>query len=267
MLGAKHNLITDTHDIEFVEIFNKFFILKFDTVHFNNELIDDLVDTAKYNDYYLLFNSAIINKKKDGEGAGKDRAIQEIVVYDKNKDEYYNIEEMSESTLFLSSEMNTIFKKFELKSDDDIVMIPFSYFVDEVDSSIPLFEIEFKNNDLIEPLKKLDSIINTKQIAKFESFKDIIDITMPLFSKAGINMPQIHMEVIISRLTRSLDMGQVDWNDPEVKYTMVPYDTAILTNPSPVTSIIHIEAKKQLRGAYNFYKKKGSSIYDTIIKS
>lgn len=263
LLSGKHNLMTDTHDVEFIELFRNFFTMKMDIIIFNEEMCDAVRESDTYKKYSFFFNSKTIKKKKDGEHGSRNRIVEEIVVHNKETDEYYNIENVSECNIYMSSEMNELYRKYELQSHDERVFVPFEALVENPEMDI--FEVEFKNNDLIEPIMELDSIINSKKIKEFEKPEDLLYKLIPLFNKAGINMPQIHMEIVISRLIKDNNMNYIDWSLKDPEYQLVTYNNAIMYNQSPVNSIIYGKVKQQLQGKWNFYEKEGTSIYDAMI--
>jgi hypothetical protein len=264
LLSAKHTLNTVTDTVLFSDNFDTYMDLRYDLVYIKPDLIED-IEEGKGSKLSFYFNNETVKKVKDGEGRRKTRIIQEIVIYDHDKEEFYTVEEFSNSKIYLSLELSQAYREAESKSRGEVfIPIEASGLFDFASS--PLFEIEFKNKDLTEPIKKLDSIINTKQANEY-TYNDLIDTVVPLFNDAGIHMPQIHFEIVVSQMVRTKEGKQVDWTKSQVDYICFGYTTAIKHFDSAILSIINREAPGQLKGDYGFFDKKGTSIYDCIADS
>lgn len=272
LLSAKHALLTDTNRIKFDSVFYQFFQLGNGQISLN----PDLVETSTSPDsglehLFLEFYPGAMKKRLDGESRRHDRQFPEIIIYDDRDDSRINIAEENGAPLYLSPEFNdtNFLPKLHYWNGHDPIRIPFTDLVDtgEVLTSV-LFEYAYKNNELVSPLIRLESIMfNCETIQEFSSIDDCLDTLMPLFVKGGIHVPDYQTEMLVSQLIIDYAGNAVDWTLPDPEYVFNSISKAIQHFPSAITSILYRESSAQIGGAYQTYEKKGTSDYDPCILS
>lgn len=268
LLSAKHALKTDTTDVEFADNFNSYFTLSVGKIEFSKGFIESVMDTPdNYNNLYLEFNPVSIKKMKDGEGSHFDRQFEQIVIYDAITDTREIIEEKNGIKLFMSPEFCELFYIPLSLSDDYEIRIPVVDLVKEQISS--LFEYEYKNSEIADPLMEINSILNnntsTVGVNQYKTFNECLDDLLPKFEKGGIHVPNIHIEMLVACMVYDPTDGDVDWSEPDPEYKFCSIQRSIMNSKSVITSLLFSDTNPQLDGQYGTYSKTGTSGYDSYI--
>lgn len=271
LLSAKHALLTKTTTVNFTDNFNAYFALDFDrvgTISFNKSFIAAAtVNADNYTGLYLEFNPCAVRKMKDGEGRHFDRQFDQIVIYDAVSDTREIIGESNDIKLFLSPSFSESFYLPASMSDSYEIRIPI---IDLIQDQISvLFEYEFKNSELADPLKEINTILNNSTdkvgVNQYNTFNDCLDDLMPKFEKGGIHVPDIHIEMMVACMIFDQDDQDVDWNESDPEYKFCSIQRSIMNSKSVITSLLYSDTNPQLDGAYQTYKKSGTSGYDSFL--
>lgn len=271
LLSAKHSLNTNTVDIAFSERFDDFFeTTSTYQICFNQDMIDaSAEDSEEFNHKYLLFYLATMKKTKDGENRLYDRYITEINIYDDRDESIITVNELNGEKIYLSQEFNNNYflDAIRNKGPKDLVYIPFNELIQSGKVCCEtLFDYQFKNNDLADPLNTLNDTLTVKRgVAQFETYDEFINALQPMLAKAHIDVPDLQAELLISALVIGKDDRPVDWTleNPEYKFNTI--NNAIYSSQSALTSILYQESSSQLAGAHNTFEKTGTSAYDYFI--
>ena len=266
LLSAKHALKTDTVRIKFPDEFYQYFELGNGTISFNSEMIDASAEHDEdFENMYLEFYPNAMKKLQDGENRHHDRSFTEIVIYNANDDTRTTISEENQLPLYLSPEFNNDFflPAYHYKDEKEAIRIPFNELIDGGKVILQnLFEFNYMNNELANPLLTLENIMfNAKSIAEFSSYDDCMDTIIPLFVKGGIHVPDYQSELLVAKMVIGPDGQPVDWNDPNPEYTFQSINKSIARNPSALTSILYRESGQQIAGTNDTYEKTGASEY------
>lgn len=266
LLSAKHALKTDTSDVNFSDNFNSYFALNVGQISFNRDFVEMVrVNPNNYKNLYLEFNPTTVRKMQDGEGRHFDRLIDEIVIYDAATDNREIIQETNNIKLFMTPDLSEYYVPASLKSTY-LVHIPI---VDIFDMELDLFEYEYKNSELADPLKEINSILNNGTaktgVNKYSTYDECMDDLLPKFEAGGIHVPDIHIEMMIACMVFTEDDDLVDWTLDNPEYKFCSIDRSIKNGKSVATSLLYSDTNAQLDGKYRTYEKTGTSSYDSFI--
>lgn len=269
LLSAKHQLITSTNEISFTPNFKDYFDNEYCRIFFNQDILDlSVSDPGVVDALQFEFYPSTIKKHQDGENRRFDKSIPEIVIYNAWTDDRIIINEEHGSEIYISPEFNEYLLDASRHSPDgSVIRVPFSDIIDTGKSVCDvLFEYQYKNNDLAGPLNMIESIMTkSSSMASFKTFNECLDTLIPLFTKGGINMPEMQIELILSQMIFTPDGKMVDWTEDDPKYQMFTIDKSIQNNSSVITSLLYQETTRQVAGAYRAYEKTGTSTYDYFI--
>lgn len=270
LLSSKHTIATNTVEIEFSENFRNYFDEDNCVIRLNDDMIRASEnDEVEFRHLFLEFHPKAMKKHKDGESRHYDRSIIEIVVYDDITDTREIITENSSVQFYLTPEFNNecFIGALQRSGVKDVIRIPFTDIIDHgkvLCSSV--FEYQFKNNEIAEPLIKLEKILNKgSSINEFESYDDCLNSLIPLFSKGGVHLPEFQTEMIIGEMIRTLDGKRVDWREANPIYKFLSITKAIQNQKSALTSVLYQESGRQIAGDHNTYAKCGTSEYDWFL--
>lgn len=267
LLSAKHALTTKTSEIQFSDNFGDYFTYGNCVIGLNPDLVSRIRNSNECNNLYLEINPAAVTKHHDGENRHFDKSIQEIVIYNSKTGERTIIYELNGLKLFLHPYINEYFYYSpSVKNPDEPVLIALKDIVDQ-DCYDTIFEYQYKNFEIADPLTKLNHILNKGKggIDLYKTYDECLDEMMPLFVAGGIDIPDIHIEMLIACLLYTKDMKPVDWTQPDPEYKFYSIDTSIKYSSSVVTSLLYKEANKQISGSFGTYSKTGTSIYDVFL--
>lgn len=270
LLSAKHALATDTDDVSFTGAFLTYFSHGSCQIWLNDAMIrQSIEDPESFSQLYLEFRLGTMVKLQDGEGRAYDRAVHEIVVYDAKTDTHTIITEENGNLIYLSPEfVIEYFRPAALhKGPDDPIRIPFTSLIDSGEvTNDTQFEYQFHNNGISKPLEELQHILeNSTKINQFNTYDECLNVLLPLFAAAGIHLPELQQELLVSQLIKQPNGQPVDWTLENPEYQFYTIDKSIQTNPSALTSILYHETSRQLSGAYGTFEKSGTSQYDWFI--
>ena len=270
LLSAKHQLLTDTNDIEFDDAFDSYFNIGSCQIWLNEAMRSaSIEDPEAFSHLFLEFRLNTMIKLQDGEGRHFDRAVREIVVYDDKADSRTVISEKNEALIYLSPEfvIDEFLPAAKHHDIDEPILIPFTNLIDTGKPTCEiLFEYQYQNNGIGKPLEELQSILtNMTRINKYHSYDECLNELIPLFVASGIHLPEFQQELLVSQLVRTEDGKPVDWTLEDPKYQFYTIDKAIQNNPSALTSVLYHESSRQLSGAYHTFEKSGTSQYDWFL--
>lgn len=270
LLSAKHALNTDTDDVVFNGDFYTYFSFGACQIWLNDAMLKESVeDPEAFSQLYLEFRLNTMTKLQDGEGRQFDRAVHEIVVYNKATDTRTVITEENNSLIYLSPEfvVNNFIPAAQHRDADEPILVPFTDLIDTGRTMSDIqFEYQYHNNGISKPLEELQNILeNSQKINSFHTYDECLNTLLPLFSAAGIHLPEFQQELLVSQLVRQPNGDPVDWTLENPEYQFFTIDKAIQSCPSALTSILYHETSRQLGGAYGTFKKTGTSQYDWFL--
>lgn len=279
LLSAKHALNTNTTEPDFSDNFNAYFKLGNCAIAFSDDLKQSVsVDPQLYENLYLEFDIASIKKHSDGQGHHFDYSIEQITIYDRETDHRELIEDKNGITLFMSPYIaETYYEPGVLTSNDGTVKVSLVELINDLncpgmDQYQSIFEFQFKNFEIADPLSEIDTILNNgtddKGINRFKSYNELLDYCIPMFEKGGIHIPEIHIEMMVACMIDPIDMTKhqmVNWKKKHPRYRFCSITTAILKNRSVISSMLYGYTNTQIDGAYDTYNKTGTSPYDCFI--
>lgn len=268
LLSAKHALKTKTTDVKFADNFNSYFALGVGKIMFNESFIKAVNETPdEYINLYLEFYPSSVKKTRDGEGRHFDRQFDQIVIYNSISDTKEDIVDENHIALFMSPEFSETFYVPSSMTDNYEIRIPI---VDVVKERIQvLFEYEYKNSELADPLLEINSTLNnstdTVGVNKYASFNDCLDDLLPKFAAGGIHVPNIHIEMMVACMIFDKNDEDVDWTQPNPEYKFCSIERSIMNSKSVITSLLFSDTNPQLDGRYKTYQKTGVAGYDSFL--
>lgn len=267
LLSAKHALTTNTSEVEFTANFDEYFTHDNCIIGLHPSIVSSIRNSHNSDNLYLEINPASVTKHLDGENRHFDKSVQEIVIFNKKNNERVVITEKNGLKLFIHPLLNDEFYyRASLKSIDDPVRIKLCDIVD-ADIYDRIFEYQYKNTEIADPLLKLNRILNNGSVGinRYATVDECLDELIPLFKKGGIVIPDIHIEMLVACLVYTSDMKAVDWSKPNPDYKFCSIDTAIKYSDSVLTSLLYKDSNKQIAGCYGTYEKRGTSVYDVFL--
>ena len=250
VLSSKHYQGTESTTIEFQDDFNDLFEL--------NSTEISLSDNPKNDDddLYLLLDNVYVEQSDDMEYY----YVKSFNIVDRKGNRVYNIAEDNESNLFMSERLTKIYKKLKKKDTP----IPLDNIVDDDDTSI--FVVEIKNKELTEPIKLIEKILN-KHNTSTSTLSDICQMLAESFIDIGIQMNLVHIESIVKGLIRKKSniLEYPDWSrngDPD-DYQIIPVNSGLKNNPSPLVSLSYGYIRQQLISP-ELYEKDAPSHLDAL---
>jgi len=258
-LSAKHVLDTTSDRTEIID--EKMFLVN------QNGWLFNLNKNINKDKYELIFNHPdVMIEDPNNYDKYDNYFIDKLVFRNKDTKETFDVYESSNIHLYLSKQLFialTERKFFSSKIND--VIIPLS----EFSSNEPFVFLRISNEELTRHIKELTNFIQKgkKPLKEINDYNEYVDKLNKLFRQGRMNIPSVHIEMIIRNLIRnsSNDLEIPNWSIKQTPdmYRLVSLNESILLKNSVVIGLMFEQVKKQLRGT-KIYKKKGSSIYSLM---
>jgi len=247
VLSSKHYQGTDSDTLTFNDDFDKVFDLSSSEISLKEDNDDD--------ELFLLMNEVFIEESDDEEFF----YVKAFKLIDAKGAVLYNISEDNDSSLYLSDQLQAIYKKQKDKSK------PLSLDSFDSEESV-LFVAEVKNKELTEPIKIIERALNRKDRGT-NSLSDVCQLVADSFIEIGIAYNLVHFEALIRGLIRKKSniLEYPDWSrkgDPN-DYQVLQVNSALFNNPSALVSITYGYVKKQLLSS-ELYEKTAPSHLDAL---
>lgn len=266
LLSVKHALDTHTTNVVYNESFYDYFEANSGQIRFNVDAINNGVHKrSNIKHLYLEFTISEMKKMKDGENRHFDKAFKEFVIYNEKDGTRIPIQETHGFLIYLHPEFNEDYFLPMQNFAEDVIQIPFSDLIDgdKICCNV-LFEYEYDNRELTRPIITINKILGKSDtMLKYADYNECLEELIPLFMKGGIDLPDIHTEMLVAGLIAPVDGEKaVDWTKKDVKYKFNSITHAILESPSLLTGLLYRDSRQQLIGKFGTYEKTGTSCYD-----
>lgn len=251
VLSSKHYQGTDSATIQFDESFDDLFELNSTEISLSdNPKIDDI------DDLYLLLDNVYVEQSDDMDYY----YVKSFKIVDRKGHVVYNIAENNDSNLYMSERLSNIFKKLKKKDTP----IPLENIVEDDDDTI--FVVEIKNKELTEPIKIIEKILNKKNTST-STLSDICQMLAESFIDIGIHLNLVHIETIVKGLIRKksniLEYPDFSRNGDPDDYQIIPVNSGLKNNPSPLVSLSYGYIRQQLISP-ELYEKNSASHLDAL---
>ena len=249
VLSSKHEQNTDSGDISFNEEFYNFFDLSSTEV----TLMENVENTDSL--------SIILNDVQTEEiGDEEYFFVKTFTLLDESTGVIYNMQEKSESKLYLSAQLVDVYKK----SKDKTKPIPLSLFTSD-DADIPLFVAEIESVEVTEPIRIIEAVLNNPPDPS--DISAICQAAAEAFTSININYNFVHIEMIIRGLIRrkSNELLRPDFsrigNHNDVQVLNV--NMGLKKNPSALVSLSYGYVRQAFTSP-SFYQKTAPSHLDAL---
>lgn len=261
-LSAKHALNTSSTRVEIIDE-HMFLIAKTSWLF----TLNDIIDRSKYE---LVFIANDVNMiKKEEYGKYDNYYIHRLVFRNIHTKEIFEVYEKSDCSLYLSNQLFRLLDKsgyflLKNKSDEEITISLL-----DIDINDPFVFLRISNKELAAPIKKLKKFIQSgkKPLENVKNYHEFIDTVSDLYRTGGIDIPSVHVEMLLRNLIRNVDDLQElpDWSIPQTPdmYTLLSLNSSIINNASAICSLLFERQKQQLRGT-SIYRKSKSSIHSLL---
>lgn len=259
-LSARHALDTTSARIDMIDD-NRFLINR------NGWLfsLSELIDKSKYE---LVFIPSDISMVKEENYDQYDNYFTHHLVFrNKTSREEFKVYEASDCNLYLSHQLFKLLNRrnFFILKDEEEVTIP----LEELSCNDPFVFLKISNKELAAPIKKLTKFIQRgkKPLKGVTNYSDFIYTVNSLFRTGGVEMPSVHIEILIRNLIRNKqdDLLIPDWSIPQTPdmYRMTSLNDAILCSSSVINSILFEQVKRQFKNP-NTYRKTATSMHSLL---
>lgn len=257
ILSSKHMLRTNSDLIEFIEEFDRFFILDTNKIQLN---MDSKEDFKKWS-IRIEVDDVNINDPIIGP-ENFNYSLEKFTVFNKKTDESYTFVEKCKRDLYLFSGFAKLIHN--KKPADGYHVIPFSKLSNE-----PFAVINIANNELTAPLKNITKLMDKKDHYGCETIDELVNTLVDLTIVSGINVMAVHGSMLLKGLVRDKDniLQNADFTKPEAEdnYQILTLTKALHDHASLTTSFAFDNINKQLVSPIT-YKKYGKSDYDIFFK-
>jgi len=259
-LSAKHALATSSAEIEIID--EKMFLIN------ENGWLFTLNENIDMKNYELVVNhSDVYMENKENYERYDNYFLQRLVFRHVKTGEIFEVYEKKEIHFYLSSQLFTLLKdkKFFSMTNDESTTIPLK----EIDTESPLVFLRISNDELTKPIKQLTKFIQKgeKPVKGLQDYDEFITVLNKMFRQGGMNIPSVHIEMIIRNLVRSKDnvLKTPDWSKPQTPdmYKLTSMNKANILSSSVIAGLMFEEVKEQLRTPLT-YQKTEPSIYSLM---
>ena len=256
VLSAKHSQTTHSNAIEFDPAFQELFELNSTEINLRDDVNpDDELLLRLYNvhmeefddsEFYYVTGFDIINRAR------------QIV---------YHIEENNGAKMYLNQDLVARYRHKKNKATaSDTCIIP----IDDFDDDSSLFTIEVKNQELTDPIKVFESILNRKDHAGAKTISELCQIFAEALLNMGVSYDLVHAEMVIRALVRKRSniMEAPDFSaagNPS-DWQIARLNDALLYHPSALVSMPYGYLRKQLLSP-ELYEKDAPSHLDALFVS
>lgn len=250
LLSAKHILESAVKALIWTEDFDNFFDIEYNTVKVREDI--DLEG------YYLIIDPEDIGQEDEFDDFEFNEYINSIDILDPSG----MIHKFQGSTtgndfadnIYITPYLNDLCNSS--KQIDGKYSIPLKNIKDAA------FSFVIYNNELSTTLNNIKKTVNNAKIISNFDKDSVMQELIGLIDKSGIPINAVHLEVIISNQLRDADdiIEQVDWSIPNVPYTLLTLNRALLDNPSVLVSLQYQKIGKALFNPLSYRKYRASPI-------
>ena len=255
VLSAKHSQTTHSNPISFNDDFNDVF----ETVSTDITLRDDsnIDDTL-----YIRMDHVQTEELDDSEFY----FVDEFDVIDDSKKVLYHISENNGAKLYLSETLVSRYKSIKNKKGLDSCIIP----LDDIDDDENLFTIEVKNQELTDPIKIFEGILNRKDHMGCKTISELCQKFAESLISLGTTYDLVHMEMVIRSIIRKksniLEYPDFSAAGNPYDWQIIRLNDALYYNPSALVSMPYGYLRKQLLST-ELYEKSAPSHLDALFVS
>jgi len=257
-LSAKHALDTTSDRTELID--EKMFLINQNGWLFN---LNKNINKEKYE--LVIAHHDIYSENPNNYEKYDNYYMDKIIFRNINTQETFDVSEKTDIHLYLSKQLFMLLteKKFFLSDID--VTIPLT----DIKCNEPFMFLRISNEELTKPIKELTKFIQKgkKPLKEIKDYNAYIAKLNTLFRQGRMNIPSVHIEMIIRNLIRdaSNDLILPDWTIPQTPnmYKLVSLNESIILKNSVVSGLMFEQVKRQLKGT-RIYNKRKSSIYSLM---
>lgn len=255
VLSAKHSQTTHSNPISFDDSFNDVF----ETISTDITLRDDSnIDDA----LYIKMDHVQTEELDDSEFY----FVEEFDVIDDTKKVLYHIAENNGAKLYLSETLVSRYKSAKSKKLSDSCIIA----LDDIDDDENLFTIEVKNQELTDPIKIFEGILNRKDHMGCRTISDLCQKFAESLISLGTTYDLVHMEMVIRSIIRKksniLEYPDFSAAGNSYDWQIIRLNDALYYNPSALVSMPYGYLRKQLLST-ELYEKSAPSHLDALFIS
>ena len=271
ILSTKHLLTTISEKIEFVEDFDRFFVINSNQIEINNETEESVED------YKMVIQDKHLFTLEDFEEDDYNAYLYNFQLVNKHTGEVIVIKENKKKEMFIAPEFYRYIQKHRKHGkkiyDDEGELINTDYYeidMKNIENDLKevnhLFMIQVENNELTKPLY---SIMHLLDRADRGVGPDEIPITtidqltqrfLELLIEAGIDALGVHASLILMPLIRKTDnvLERPNFREYNVNYRMLTVKGALEKHPNINTSLSFQYLDRQLKSLDTYLKTSGS---------
>ena len=255
VLSAKHSQTTHSNPISFNDDFNDVF----ETVSTDITLRDDSnVDDV----LYLKLDHVQVEELDDSEFY----YVDEFDIINDARKVLYHISENNGAKLYLSEMLVSKYKAYKNKKLTDSCIIA----LDDIDDEENLFTIEVKNQELTNPIKVFEGILNRKDHMGCKTISELCQKFAESLINLGTTYDLVHMEMIIRSIIRKksniLEYPDFSAAGNPYDWQIIRLNDAMYYNPSALVSMPYGYLRKQLLST-ELYEKSAPSHLDALFIS
>lgn len=252
VLSAKHSQTTHSNAISFNNSFNDIFeTVSTDITLRNDSMIDDVL--------YIKIPNVFTEELDDSEFY----YVESFDVIDDSKKVLYHIAEDNGAKLYLSEALVSKYKSFKAKKAYDACIIP----LDDIDDDENLFTIEVKNQELTDPIKIFEGILNRKDHMGCKTISELCQKFAESLITIGTTYDLVHMEMLIRSIIRKksniLEYPDFSAAGNPYDWQIIRLNEALYYNPSALVSMPYGYLRKQLLST-ELYEKSAPSHLDAL---
>lgn len=250
LLSAKHILESSIKALNWTEGFDNIFEIEYNTL----KVRDDI----NLKGYYLVIDPDEVNQEDEFDEFEFNEYISYITIIDPEGRELIFQGSTTGNdfmdNIYITPYLNEVAQTIKL--NDGKYFIPLEI-IEE-----PIFSFVIYNNELSTILNNIKKTVNNSKVVAMHNKNSLMQELVGLIDKSGIPIMAVHLEVIIANQIRDVDdiIETVNWTKPNIKYSMIPLNKALLDNPSVLISLQFQKISKALFNPLSYRKHKASSI-------
>lgn len=249
LLSAKHLLESAVIELEWTEGFKELFQTTFNTIA--------LKENMRYKGYKLIITDNIESMEELDDVTYNyyiNRFIirmptgTEIAIHTTESDNIYIVPEF----------MNYINQLYDNNQDDTYIEIDMR----DLEGFSELFIMEVQNDELSTTMKRIEKLINNKQVISEHNKDNILSEFILENIHGGIMLNSVHFEVLLMNQIRAYDddVEKPDWRNPKAKYQILTLNHSLGNNRSVTIRLQSDKIAKALMSPQNRYLNKPAMI-------
>ncbi|MCM1214072.1 MAG: hypothetical protein NC548_06080 [Lachnospiraceae bacterium] len=256
VLSAKHSQTTHSNAIQFDESFQELFELNSTEINLRDDANPD-------EELFLKLSNVHMEEFDDSEFY----FVTGFDIINRARQVVYHIAENNGAKMYLNQDLVARYKHKKNKATaSDTCIIP----LDDFDDDSSLFTIEVKNQELTDPIKVFESILNRKDHAGAKTISDLCQIFAEALMNMGVSYDLVHAEMVIRALVRKrsniMEMPDFSAAGNPSDWQITRLNDALLYHPSALVSMPYGYLRKQLLSP-ELYEKDAPSHLDALFVS